>query len=286
MYYRNMLSAVIALCLTHPTHASQSNAPPLVLAEQFHNQIDLTGYWISEKYDGARAWWDGTRLLSRSGYTFHAPKWFTANLPKEVLDGELWIGRNRFQQLMNVIRDHEPDNTAWQDVKFMVFDAPQVSGYFSVRQQHIRDVLADIPDPWIQQVKQQRLGSHKSLQNLLSDITAEGAEGLMLQREELPYLAGRHNGLLKLKTYSDAEAKVLAHYTGKGKYKEVLGSLLVEDNNGVQFRIGTGFSDSEREAPPAIGSIITFRYQGKTNSGKPRFARFLRLRATNVKSLD
>ncbi len=279
MYYRSMLSAVIATCLANPIIAKESSgSPSLVLAEQFHNQIDLSLYWVSEKYDGARAWWNGRHFLSRGGNIYHAPKWFTDNLPDIALDGELWIGRGRFQALMQTIRDHKPDDTAWKAVKFMVFDAPHADGHFSDRQEFLGKTLRNVPDHWIQQVPQQKISTHKALQSLLQQITGEGAEGLMLQKDGMDYLAGRHYGLLKFKTHTDAEAVVMSHLPGKGKYRNMLGSMVVEDSTGVQFKIGTGFSDEQRVTPPAIGTTITFRYQGRTQSGKPRFARFLRVR--------
>ncbi|MEM7258571.1 MAG: DNA ligase, partial [Pseudomonadota bacterium] len=107
MYHRSLLSAVIALCITHPVYANSSGAkPPLVLAEHFDDQFDVSRYWVSEKFDGARAWWNGKNFISRGGNVYHAPAWFVANLPEVVLDGELWIGRNKFQQLMQTIRDY------------------------------------------------------------------------------------------------------------------------------------------------------------------------------------
>src|ERR1700754_1612247 len=47
--------------------------PPLLLAERWDNAQDLAGWWLSEKLDGVRAYWDGHRLISRLGNTFHAP---------------------------------------------------------------------------------------------------------------------------------------------------------------------------------------------------------------------
>lgn len=277
-----LLSAVIALSLSSvapPPVYSLEAAPPLVLAERYHDQIDLSRYWVSEKYDGARAWWDGKKFISRGGGVYHAPAWFTANLPRQTLDGELWIGRNQFQPLMQTIRDQVPDDAAWQNVKFMIFDAPMATGNFHDRQQKIADLIKTNSDHWVQQVAQTRIESHVELQALLEQTTQRGGEGLMLQREDMSYIAGRHHGLLKLKLHTDAEARVLAHLPGKGKYRNMMGSLLVTDENGRQFRIGTGFSDHERQHPPAVGSLVTYRYQGKTQSGKPRFARFLRIRS-------
>ncbi len=276
-----LLPVVIALSLSAVTVSpafALNAAPPLVLAERYHAQVDLSRYWVSEKYDGARAWWDGEKFISRGGGIYQAPDWFIANLPDEVLDGELWIGRNKFQQLMQTIRDQVPDDSAWRTVKFMVFDAPKAHGNFSVRQTHVGNVLRAVTDPWVQQVSQTRVMSHEDLLAQLDFITRQGGEGLMLQREDMSYVSGRHYGLLKVKLHTDAEARVLAHQPGKGKYTGMMGSLLVESENGVQFKIGSGFTDNERRAPPAVGSLVTYRYQGKTQSGKPRFARFLRIR--------
>jgi DNA ligase-1 len=42
--------------------------------------------------------------------------------------------------------------------------------------------------------------------------------------------------------------------------------------------LGTGFTDAQRAAPPAIGTWVTYRYRGTTDKGVPRFASFLRVR--------
>ena len=100
----------------------------------------------------------------------------------------------------------------------------------------------------------------------------------MLRSTEAPYRAGRSDDLIKLKLFDDAEAVVVQHLPGNGKYQSMLGALLVELPNGQRFKIGTGFSDAERANPPPIGSIITYRYNGTHPSGLPRFARFWRIR--------
>ncbi len=270
--------ALVVLYFSDHTIADSTNSPPIVLAESYHSQIDLSLYWVSEKYDGARAWWNGTEFISRGGNVYRAPAWFTRGLPDQVLDGELWIGRNQFQQLMQTIRDQTPDDIAWRSVRFMVFDAPSVDGHYSTRLNNLKQIVTATNLPWVQLVDQQRYHSHADLNTALQSISDAGGEGLMLKRENMDYLAGRHYGLVKLKLHTDAEATVLAHLSGKGKYRNLLGSVLVEEASGKQFRIGTGFSDAERANPPPVGSTITFRYQGRTDSGKPRFARFLRIR--------
>jgi DNA ligase-1 len=100
-----------------------------------------------------------------------------------------------------------------------------------------------------------------------------------VRKPEAPYRAGRSAEILKVKNYRDAEATVVAHLTGKGRNRGRLGALLVELEDGTRFRIGGGFSDAERDAPPPPGSVITFKYYGTYQSGLPKFPIFLRVRA-------
>ena len=91
-------------------------------------------------------------------------------------------------------------------------------------------------------------------------------------------IAGRSDTLLKHKRGRDAEARVVGYRPGKGKYEGMVGALLVEDAHGRRFALGSGLRDADRAAPPAIGSTVTFRYDGLTEQGNPRFARYLRVR--------
>ena len=130
---------------------------------------------------------------------------------------------------------------------------------------------------------QSKVASHAALQSQLKQITKDGAEGLMLHRGSALYKGERNDDLLKVKTHDDAEAKVVGHIPGKGKYADQLGALLVEipGANGQpakRFKLGTGLTDAQRQNPPAIGSQVTYRYRGLTDSGLPRFASFMRLR--------
>lgn len=99
----------------------------------------------------------------------------------------------------------------------------------------------------------------------------------MLRKRLGLYQAGRSSNVVKMKVADDAEAEVIGHLPGKGKHEGRLGALVVKMPNGVQFRVGTGFSDAQREDPPAIGSHITYRYNGFTKNGIPKFARFMRV---------
>ena len=130
----------------------------------------------------------------------------------------------------------------------------------------------------MQAVGQNKVASAAELQQILAQVVQAGGEGLMLHRADALYESGRSDTLLKLKPWLDAEAVVIAHLPGKGKYQGQLGALLVRAPDGREFRLGTGFSDAQRREPPPLGSTVTYRYRELTGKGLPRFASFLRQR--------
>ncbi|MGQ2996175.1 DNA ligase [Variovorax sp.] len=275
LHRRSLLLATLGFALTLPAHAG---APALMLAEVYKPGMSLADYWVSEKYDGVRAYWDGRQLFTRGGERILAPAWFTAALPKQPLDGELWAGRGRFSHAVSTVRSQTPNDVAWHEMKFMVFDLPAQGGDFTARLGVLRKLLPITDAPWVVAVPQERATTAEALQALLDKTVKMGGEGLMLHRGASLYRAERNNDLLKVKTHDDAEARVVGYVPGKGKHAHRLGALLVEMPGGQRFKLGTGLSDAEREQPPAIGTWVTYRYNGLTAGGLPRFARFMRVR--------
>ncbi len=261
-----------------PPFALATTAPAVLLAGVYRPGIALDAYWVSEKYDGLRARWDGQRLLTRGGETIAAPAWFTAGWPAVPLDGELWAGRNRFEEALSTVRRQTPDETAWRGIRFMVFDLPHHSGPFNERIAAYHGVVQQIDQAWVQAVKQERVASHGALMARLNTMVKDGGEGLMLHRGDAPYRAVRDDTLLKVKTHQDAEARVIGHLHGKGRHAGRMGALLVETPAGIRFRLGTGFTDAQREHPPAVGEWVTYRFRGLSGAGVPRFASFMRVR--------
>lgn len=275
LHRRSLLLATLGLVLALPARAG---APALMLAEVYKPGMSLADYWVSEKYDGVRAYWDGRQLYTRGGERIVAPAWFTATLPKQPLDGELWAGRGRFAHAVSTVRSQTPNDIAWHEMKFMVFDLPAQGGDFTARLGVLRRLLPITDAPWVVAVPQERATTAEALQALLDKTVKMGGEGLMLHRGASLYRAERNNDLLKVKTHDDAEARVVGHVPGKGRHAQRLGALLVEMPGGQRFKLGTGLSDAEREHPPAIGTWVTYRYNGLTAGGLPRFARFVRVR--------
>ncbi|MGM8227383.1 DNA ligase [Cellvibrio sp. ARAG 10.3] len=255
-----------------------ADAPGLLLAKVYSDQEDLAQWWVSEKLDGVRAYWDGHQLISRQGNRFAAPAWFTAGFPDTPLDGELWMGRGTFDELSGTVRQQMPDDAQWRKVRYMVFDMPVPDLTFDERLARLTQLITEQGIDQLQLVKQYKVNNEQALMDDLEQVVARGGEGLMLHRGTSLYRAARSDDLLKLKTYEDAEAVVIAHMPGKGKYLGMMGALLVEMPDQRRFKIGTGFSDAQRADPPPIGSTITYKYFGKTSTQLPRFASFLRVR--------
>ncbi len=273
-----LAACVLALLVSvSPAQASEA-APPLLLAEVLRGEVDVTRYWVSEKLDGARAVWDGRSLRFRSGRAVHAPAWFIAGLPPEPLDGELWIARGRFDALSGIVRRQVPRDADWRQIRYMVFEQPDGAGTFTERIERLRGVVARADVPWLQLVEQFRVADRQALQARLDEVVAGGGEGLMLHRDDAPYLTGRSDALLKLKPLFDAEARVVGHLPGKGRLSGMLGALQVETPAGLRFELGTGLSDAERRNPPPLGALVTYQYRALTPDGVPRFASYLRRR--------
>lgn len=279
------LAAVPALCGWAGGAQAQSAPRPgagmpwqPMLAREADAGIDPRAYLVSEKMDGVRALWDGRALWFRSGLPIAAPAGFLAQLPATGLDGELWLGRATFERLVGTVRRALPDQGAWQGVRFMAFDMPRQPGTFEQRAAALAQLARSHPQPGWGVVPQRRVASPQALAAWLAQLVADQGEGLMLHRADAPWRGGRSETLLKLKPLADDEAEVMAHVPGQGRHAHRLGALRVRTRDGVQFKLGTGLSDAQRDQPPPLGSWVTYTYRGRTDAGLPRFAAFLRLR--------
>ena len=284
-YFKFGLNVLFTTFLLFTLFPYQTNAqkikqikPAIQHATTYKVVDDISEYWLSEKLDGMRGYWNGKLLLTRQGNRIHSPKWFTKNWPTNEMDGELWIDRDKFQQTMSCVRKINTDENCWRHVRFMMFDLPKNTGTFTERIQVMTQLTRTTNSTYLAMIKQFKLDSINQLENKLNTITANKGEGLMLHHGGAYYHVGRTANIMKLKKHQDAEARVIAHLPGKGKYRGMLGALQVKTTNDIVFSIGSGFSDIERSNPPAIGSIITYKYNGKTQKGIPRFARFSRIR--------
>jgi DNA ligase-1 len=269
------LGSIAAAGLAAPQGARA--APALPLLGVWTDALDPAAYLVSEKYDGVRGLWDGTSLCTRSGRRLAAPPAFTAGWPRTPLDGELWLGRGRFDELSGTVRRERPGADDWQDLRYMVFELPGAPGSFAQRVAAINTLVRGSGSPHQVAVAQSVVADRAAQQRRLDAVIAQGGEGLALHRADAPYFVGRGDAIVKLKPALDAEAVVVGHQPGRGKYAGQLGALAVRTPEGRRFLLGSGLSDALRREPPPIGSVVTYRYRDLTGSGLPRFASFLRI---------
>ena len=257
---------------------AEETSPKPMLAHKWEPGMNVSGWLMSEKFDGVRAYWDGKWLSSRSGLIFHSPLWFTEGFPSFALDGELWVGRGRFSDTLSIVRKKKPHED-WANIRYMIFDTPETSGGFEQRMRVAQEWFKRHPSLFAVVIEQETCRDEKHLQQRLKEIESLNGEGIILRKPDSSYVNRRSNAMLKVKSFSESEAVVVEHIPGSGRNKGRLGSVLVELSNGKRFAIGSGFSDYNRNNPPPIGSLITFKHYGFTESGIPRFASFKAVRA-------
>jgi DNA ligase-1 len=280
----------------------------LMLAHVWDKKRFVGGWFVSEKLDGMRALWDGgiskgisvnkvpwadvqsndtrisTGLWSRLRKPIMCPDWWSAQLPRIPLDGELWMGPGTFQKLMTIARKLNPDDR-WKDVQYKVFDSPPVDYICFPRHpkdlgwegegwdcivrlrnyEETQDLLRDkVPGLLIKQTQLPRVGYQEMLEKLLTMTIENGGEGLMLRNPVTPWVAKRSLNLLKYKPFEDAECIVKGYIWGDGKYEGKLGCLQVEWTDGLKriicFEL-SGMTDDER---------ILERFKEGAEIGKPK----------------
>ena len=242
-----------------------------------YSDQNISGWMMSEKLDGVRAFWDGKKLLSRQGQTINAPKHFTQNFPPFELDGELWTKRGDFENIQSIVMDKVP-HAAWSEIRYMIFEAPHAKGDFAARLTQVKSYVDTKKLSHVKVIEQTVCKDTKELHDYLQKVIEKGGEGVIVKDGSKEYFEGRSESVLKFKESQDMEAKVIGYKAGSGKFTGMMGSLQVELEDGVQFFIGGGFSDEQRITPPKIGDIVTFKYFGFTKNAVPKFASFLRVR--------
>ncbi|WP_052140940.1 DNA ligase [Pseudoalteromonas piratica] len=247
------------------------------LAKTYQRQ-GVSEYLVSEKLDGVRAIWRNQQLVTRNGNKIYAPSWFTKNWPNKWLDGELWSQHNDFEFIASTVLDKKPNQAAWRKIKFFVFDMPDNENVFSIRYQNYLAAILETDSDYLAAVEQHQFSDESQLERFYQARLKQGAEGVILHAKQARFSNGRSAHLLKYKPYQDAEGIIVGYSAGKGKYQGMVGALIVELKSGEQIKLGSGLSDALRKKPPVIGSQVTYRYNGFTKYGKPRFARFLRVR--------
>ena len=275
-------------------------------------KIDPVGWWMSEKFDGYRAIWNGQYFKSRSHRRFSVPSWFSAMMPPSIpLDGELWLGRSNFESC-GMFRKKRPTrkdkidewSNEWKKagVVFKVFDIPNINKPFEERMTALKKLIKDrrvclrllmkeekmkgVKFP-IQYTKQILVKSHKQVKTVFDKVVSAGGEGIMLREPGSMYETKRSSTLLKYKEMADTECRIIDYKPGTGKYTGMLGAFICElvSDPSIKFKI-SGMNDCVRKNYNKsgskhlhpLGTIITFKYNGFTKRGIPRHPQYMRKR--------
>ncbi len=256
------------------TEENHKASTQLMLVGTYTNQ-DLTGWVMSEKLDGVRGFWDGKQLFTRQHRKLTPPHYFVKDFPPFAIDGELFTARDEFAEISSIVRSQK--DKGWEKMKLYVFDVPNAQGDLFARLQVLRDYLTAHPSQHIEIIPQIPIKSRAQMQEFFNEVLAKKGEGIIVRNPTANYEHKRSNQILKIKPVHDEECTVIAHNPGRGKFEGLMGSVTCKNQRG-EFRIGSGFNLAERENPPAIGSLITYKYRGLTKAGLPRFATYWRER--------
>ena len=163
--------------------------------EDWDGNQDLTNWWMTEKFDGVRAYWDGEKLCSKQGRQIACPSWFIEDLPKETtLDGELWMGRRTLEDVVVIVKlDSDP---RWKSVKYVVFDTPKSKQLYEERSEELAKLKFP---PHVTLAKKELCRGNQHLLECLNSVVQGKGEGLMLVKPNSPYIGTRTSQLLKVK---------------------------------------------------------------------------------------
>jgi len=224
---------------------------------------DPTGWWISEKLDGVRAYWNGKKMYFKDGTEMHPPPGFVVDFPPVPLDGELWAGRQNFYEVAKAVKSTEVE--AWRDVKYLVFDTTQSQMKYEERMEFINKYIPANHSN-ISQIDIWRCKSNDDLMYVLAQVEQNGGEGIILRKPQSYYY--EQMSFFKLERYDDDDAMVVENLNDSKAMKCRL-------SNGKEFVLPTPTIDPL----PAPESIITFRYLAMSKQDNiPTCTSLLRIR--------
>lgn len=256
----------------------------VMLAQTYTHQFDPTGWWMSEKYEGIRAYWTGYELLTRERNRINAPNWFLSFLPAgEALDGELLLGRGKFEETLSVVSKSHGRDPRWESISYMVFDAPEQPGGCEARWAAVEAIVkaackADKRCP-LRVAPQTRCVSKTHLEKVFEAVVADDGEGVMLRKAGSPYQQTRSKYLFKYKAWEEEEAKVTGYERGKTSGVELGAYVAKLLKTGIEFKVDARHLGGRTKASKLpVGTVITVRFQRYTGSGKPYSPRIIAVR--------
>lgn len=288
----------VQLCHSLSVNLELTNPGIKDYGKKYDDEIGIYGSWyMSEKYDGIRAFWTGKELRTRSMRKFTCvPSWFIKKLPRGIpLDGEIIVPNKPFQYFssLSITKEEDPK---WKEVEYKVFDMPIPNVSFEERLNRLRKIKGiDL----VEFIKLKNIkADFKKVNEYFRKVVEKGGEGVILIKADSHYLPKRVKHCLKYKKEMSGEAEVIGYCEGFGKYYQKLGKFKCKiPKTGKTFYCGTGLSDELRNMyhfdktvcylidddkphlkAPRIGDIITFNCMEILPSGIPRMSVFKGIR--------
>ena len=207
-----------------------------------------------------------------------------ATLPDGVYDGE--VMDDDFIALMRQV--HRKDNVNVTKSYFMVFDVVSLSEWentegimpLSQRRLVLEEILGGKEFEFLRLVEHQEIDANiNSIMAYHKLCVDRGFEGAMLKNPDMPYCFGRSDAVVKVKTFHDADVKVIGFKEGRESNAGSLGAIIV-DFEGHEVDVGSGFSKEQRTEIWAakekfLGMTAEVRYQEITPKGSLRFPTFV-----------
>eukprot|EP00026_Physarum_polycephalum_P001228 Phypoly_transcript_01229.p1 GENE.Phypoly_transcript_01229~~Phypoly_transcript_01229.p1 ORF type:complete len:1158 (+),score=134.52 Phypoly_transcript_01229:34-3507(+) len=175
------------------------------MGNDFGITLEHHSWWIGEKYDGIRCFWNPKRstVYSRKANAIPLYASITTSLPKSVMmDGEFWFGRGLFGNTIVLILGNNLEAVAWHMLRLVAFDVPWHKSQNKVFEERYQTLFQHVnyDHPFTVVVARLLCDNSAQLYTLLTGIIAEGGEGVIVRRTGSIYEAGRSRNLIKFKT--------------------------------------------------------------------------------------
>jgi DNA ligase-1 len=227
---------------------------------------------LQPKIDGVRALYMNGKFYSRTGKIFKGLDHILVNCTASIgpLDGELIVPNMSFEDSTGLIKDHN----STPDAEYHIFDIKNTVLLHNHRHKILHDTIVE--NKHVKLVPTFTCNNRSQLNIAFQAFVKNGFEGLMIKKMNHKYMEKRSNSWMKMKAQKTIDLKVVDVVTGTGKYDDMLGALVCE-YKGKTVRVGTGFSDKQREEfllDPPVGKMIEIFYQNKTKNSRLRHPSF------------
>lgn len=247
----------------------------VMLAKRFTPDVPLTlPIYVSPKIDGVRAVFRKDGFFTRNGHRLTgldhliAPILFRSI--RYPLDGELYSPRLRFDEASGIIRSN---SKAKPLIQYAVFDVIHKTWTQEKRVEYLESAFPLLGRGFdVEHVPHILVPTIHQVNTAYRQYRKIGMEGLVLKDPYATYQLTRSSAWLKMKPLISKEYKILEAFEGEGKYTGQLGGFLVTDPEHRTFRVGSGFTDTERahiwdRVADYIGRYITIEAMEVTKTG-------------------